>query len=563
MNRPLRVAAFAAAVTVGLAGGAVAGVGGVSADNVRAGGGTLTMYAGSVSGLFEPSNGFIYPTGSHGWLFRRLTTWVSERGKPPAVVPDLATNTGTTTDGGKTWTYRLKDRIAFQDGSPVTSRDIKYAVERSFDPQFVDSSDFHKRLLIGGDTYTGPSGGKSLASVETPDAKTIIFHLRRASSEWPWIAGLGSFAPVPEGKGDPRAYGRNPVATGPYQVRSNPAGGPVRLVRNRHWNAETDPVRTAGPDEIVFEEVRDRAAMTRRLIDDEGAAKFAFNGETLGPRELAVVNRDRDAASRLVTNPVPILWMLALNTRRGALTDVTVRRAIQYAVDRRAFRTALGGDQVAVPATNLNPPGIPGREEIDPYRAGSSGDVTQAKRLLVQAGRATGLRLTLWALDDSTIGRYQLSGRAQVDALQRGLQRAGITVTVRYVNVATMKASQSEDNPGYDIAVAWWRVDYPSGGGTLAPLFHSRSIGGNGYNLSRYESPETDAMIDQAAAEMNPRKAGERWTAVDRRIMWDAAGVPLAFEKRSYLHGSRVAFSTFLGFPGYRGISVRPGDPRG
>ena len=113
-------------------------------------------------------------------MHRRLTTWDIEPGKEPRVVPDLATDTGKATDGGRTWTYTLKPGLKLSDGSPITSADIKYGLERSFAPELSGGLGYHKTLLVGGDNYTGPYKGKELDSIETPDDRTIVFKLEHA-----------------------------------------------------------------------------------------------------------------------------------------------------------------------------------------------------------------------------------------------------------------------------------------------------------------------------------------------------------------------------------------------
>jgi len=66
-------------------------------------------------------------------LFRHLTNYIEDpKGGRLQLVGDLATNTGETTDGGRTWTYHLRDNIAFQDGTAITSKDIAYGIARSF-----------------------------------------------------------------------------------------------------------------------------------------------------------------------------------------------------------------------------------------------------------------------------------------------------------------------------------------------------------------------------------------------------------------------------------------------
>src|SRR5579875_3297974 len=110
-------------------------------------------------------------------LFQRsLTTWKEAPGKTPVVVGDLATNAGVSSDGGRVWTYHLKSGLEYSNGKPIVAQDIKYDLERSFDPSLSGGLNYHKTLLVGGDTYKGPFSGKQLNSIEVPNKTTIIFH---------------------------------------------------------------------------------------------------------------------------------------------------------------------------------------------------------------------------------------------------------------------------------------------------------------------------------------------------------------------------------------------------
>jgi peptide/nickel transport system substrate-binding protein len=541
MKRLLGAIALAAATAL-LATGCTASA--PSGGSTSAKGGTLTILTQATQINLDPAKSQNLAITTLGLLVRRLTTWDIEPGKPATVVPDLATNTGTPSDGGKTWTYTLKSGIKFADGSPITAQDIKYGVERSFAPELSGGLGYHKSLLVGGDTYKGPYAGGDLASIATPDAKTIVFHLNASYGDWPWIASMPAFAPVPKAKDDPKTYTDKPVASGPYQVKSNQQGTQLTLVRNKYWSSKTDPVRTAGPDEIIFKESQDVSTSAQSLISNAGSAKDSFMADYLGAAQLALVNKDPAAKKQLVTSQAGPINYLAMNTTRGALKDLKVRQAIEYAVDPKAFIIAQGGAQAAIRATTLITPGIPGRVQYDLYPSGDDGDVAKAKALLNDAGHASGLKLTMWAQNDA-------SSQAQAQALQQGLQRAGITVTIKPLDANTFYSDASSDNPDYDLILSGWQPDFPSANGNIQPLFASSQIGGGGYNFARYSNPQVDALIKQATEQVDQKKAQALWAQADKRIMQDAPVVPLTYSKQSFLRGGDVQNFFVASFPAY------------
>jgi peptide/nickel transport system substrate-binding protein len=515
-------------------------------------GGTLNILSASTDINFDPAKSQNLATTTLGLVLRRLTTWDVQPGKPAQVVPDLATDTGQSSDGGKTWTYTLKDGLTYADGSPITSADIKYGIERSFAPELSGGLGYHKSLLVGGADYKGPYTGAELASVETPDPKTIVFRLKTAYGDWTWIASMPAFTPVPKAKDDPKTYTQNPVASGPYQVESYQQGTAVKLKRNPNWDPKTDQVRTAGPDQIVFQLGQDSTVAAQRLIADSGDDKNAFGAGFVPPAQLVQIEQNPAAKQRLVTSDAGALAYLAINTQRGPLKDLKVRQAIEYAVDKKAFQIASGGATGGDVASTLITPGIAGRVEYNLYPADPSGDVAKAKQLLAEAGQ---LNLTLVLLSENDQVKL-----AKAQAIQQGLQRAGIAVTIKPADSTTVTDEVTGDKGDFDLTVSSWQPDFPSANGNIQPLFASSEVGGGGYNISRYSQPEVDTLIGQATAETDPTKAQALWAQADKRILQDAPVVPLIYTKNSFLHGSNVQnffVAAFPAYPNYLKVSLK------
>jgi len=517
-------------------------------------GGTLHILTSAPSINWDPATSQNLAITTLGLVERRLTAWQTNPDGSTEVVPDLATDTGTVSDDGKTWTFTLKDGVTFEDGTPITAQDVKYSVERSFAPELSGGLSYHKSLLVGGDDYTGPYDGKELDSIETPDEKTIVFHLDSAYGDWPWIVSMPAFGAVPEDKDDVSTYTTTPVATGPYKVVETQEGTAVTLERNDAWDASTDEVRTAGPDSIVFELGQDETVVAQRLIADAGDDQNAFGATFVPAAQLSQVQNDAAAKERLVTSGPGALAYLAINTEAEGLDDVKVRQAIQYAVDKQAFQVASGGAIAGDVATTLITPGIPGREDYDLYPAEPSGDPDKAKDLLADAGwKDRALRLVV--TDDAPT-------LAKAQAIQQGLERAGLTVKIvsQPSEVWTQTVTQG-DGSDYDLTLSSWQPDFPSANGNIQPLFASSQIGDGGYNLSRYSNADVDALIEQATVETDPDAAAAIWAQADKAIGEDSPVVPLIYTKNSFLHGSKVQnfeIPDFPAYPNYLKVSLAP-----
>ncbi|MGJ6981370.1 ABC transporter substrate-binding protein [Aestuariimicrobium soli] len=516
-------------------------------------GGTLRILTGATSVNWDPAISQGLAITSLGLVQRRLTAWKIGAEGTSVVVPDLATDTGTASDDGLTWTFTLKDGVKFEDGTAITSADVKYSVERSFAPQLSGGLGYHKGLLVGGSEYSGPYEGKELASIATPDEKTIVFTLTSAYGDWPWIVSMPAFSAVPKAKDNVKTYTTTPVASGPYRVEKTVEGTSITLARNEHWDPATDEARTGGPDQVIFELGQDATVAAQRLIADSGNDQFAFGASFVPAAQLAQV-QSTSAKDRLVTSGPGALAYLAINTQAPGLDDVNVRKAISLAVDRNAYRVAVGGEIAGDFADTLITPGIPGRVEyasllkdVDP-----AGDVEQAKKLLTDASWV-GRALKLAVGDDAV-------SSTQAQAIQQGLQRAGLKVTiVPLASDVLTEATTQGDGSKYDLTLSSWQPDFPSANGNIQPLFASDQIGKGGYNLARYSNPKADELIKKATATTDPTEAGKLWAQADELINADAPVVPLIYTKNSFLHGSKVlgfAIPAFPAYPNYLTVSL-------
>lgn len=500
-------------------------------------GGRLGILTSSTDINWDPAKSQSMPVTSLALVHRRLTTWALSEGSEVTVVPDLATDTGTVSEDGLSWTYTLKDGVLFEDGTAITSAHVKYGLERSFAPALAGGLTYHKTLLAGTEGYAGPFDGAHLDSIETPDDKTIVFHLRQTYGDWPWIVAQPAFAPVPEDKDEVATYARKPVASGPYRVQDYSTGVSTTLVRNERWSADTDEVRLALPDTIVFELGQDESTSVQRIIASAGDDANAFCADRVASAQLAQISGNADAAERLATpEEGGPLQYLAINTER--VTDVEVRRAIAQAVDKEAVVSALGGRLGAVAATTYIAPGIPGRVAYDSYPT----DAAAASAAL--AGKSVGTLILLAANDTAS--------QAVAEAVQQSLSEAGLTVTIdpQEGEVYEERVTQG-DGSTYDLAIGSWNADFPSANAYIQPLFSSSEIGGGGVNISRYSNAEVDAAIADAVATLDADAAGAKWAAIDQQIAADVPVVPLANRRNSFLAGSGVTGFFVESYPAY------------
>jgi len=546
-NRAVAVAAaLALAVTACNANNSSPGSGSSSAAEQ---GGTWHILSTSKEISLDPAKSQNLATSTIHLVLRGLTSWKTSPDKGAELVPDLATDTGQVSADGKTWTYKLKPGLKYSDGSTIVAADIKYGVERSFAPELSGGLSYHKPLLVGGDKYTGPYKGQQLASIETPDDNTIIFKLNKAFGDWPWIVSMPAFSPVPKkADTDPTTYGEDPVASGPYQVKSYSPGSKLELERNPNWDKASDPARTGLPDSIVTDMGLQADVVNQRLVADSGDDQFAAStGAPVTAALIPTVTGNPAVKARVATSPSGALQFLAMNNKRPGLSNPAVRKAIEYAVDKQAVQVAQGGPEFGGEiATTLITPGIDGYSKFDLYPAPPAGDPDKAKSMLAAAG-VSNLNLVL-AADSDKLGVAQ--------AIQQGLKRAGITVTIKPYEAEALTDLITGPKGDYDLTVQSWLPDYPSALGNIQPLFASSEIGNGGFNLSRYSNPQVDAAIAAATGEPDKTKAAAQWAALDKQILADAPLVPLISARNAFLHGSKVQNFYLPPYPPYPNVLI-------
>ncbi|GAA0496445.1 ABC transporter substrate-binding protein [Streptomyces sp. NPDC046215] len=542
----------AAAVSVVLLGGAAAcgpekggdAQGGGGGEGGPKKGGTLSVLNRAPQKQFDPAR--LYTSGGGNipsLVFRTLTTRNRENGaEGTEVVPDLATDTGTPSDDAKVWTYRLKDGLKYEDGSPITTADIKYGIERSFAAELSGGAPYLRDWLVGGEKYQGPyEEKKGLDSIETPDAKTIVFHLKKPEGDFPYVATQTQFAPVPKAKDTGAKYAERPVSSGPYKVVKNTGDGEhMVLERNPHWSEETDKERHAYPDTIDVKSGLAPAVINQRLSSGQGADAAAVTTDTnLGPAELAQVGRDKKLAGRVGTGHFGYTNYLAFNPKAKPFDDPRVRQAVAYAVNRTSVVNAAGGSSLAEPATTFLPHQKSfGYTPYDHFPAGPTGNAAKARELLKEAGHADGLEITL---THSTAQDFETSPEIAT-AVQAALKEAGIKVKLEGLetNDYDEKTHSVKDQP--DLFLAHWGADWPSGGPFLAPIFDGRQIvkDGSNYNAAQLDDPKVNDEIDEINKLTDHAAAAKRWGALDRSIGEQAVTVPLFHPVYKRLYGKDV-----------------------
>lgn len=402
-----------------------------------------------------------------------------------------------------TYVFHLHHGVTFHDGTPLTSRDVKW----TFDS-----------LLTGKVRSTKTATYRFVDRIDAPDEFTIVFHLKQPYASLLWNLSEGAIGIVPYGSLDELA--RKPVGSGAFKFVSAEPDKEVILERNdSYWGPKARLSR------VRFTVVPDPT--TRALELRKGSADVASNALT-SDMVLALKkepNLEVEHASGTV------LSYLAFNLRDPVLRDVRVRRAIAYAIDRRPMIQYLWRN-FAQPAASVVPPqSWAYNSDVTKYEYAPD----KANKILDAAGYTAkgGVRFHL-TIKTSTVDE---STRLMVAVMQQQLRGVGIALDIRSFEFATFFADVTSG--AYQICSLRW-IGSNEDPDIFEYAFHSDKFPPHGANRSYYVNPRLDALVNQGRSESDLARRKAIYDEVQTLLATDLPYINLWFLDNVLVHTNRV-----------------------
>ncbi|MET9297999.1 MULTISPECIES: ABC transporter substrate-binding protein [Micromonospora] len=518
-------------------------------------GGTFYILRESKISHLDPQRVYSFAGLMGSQLYARFLTTFKDDGKGNVtLVGDLAETPGKNVNNDcKVWEFTIKEGVKFEDGRPITSKEIAYGIARSFDPDLTGGPTYLQEWLADTPQYdTKWDFKKNKTSLPpgltTPDPRTLRFEFNKPRCDLPFAVSLPATAPLPPDKDTGVNLDNMPFSSGPYRFTKIQPGVEMVLERNPNWDPATDAVRHAYPDKFVWTLGADQNTQTNRVLAGTGNDAAAVASGGVPSELLAKITGDPALKARMIVAATPNVFRLSINTTR--VTDLSVRQAINYAIDRSSITKNLGGPYGAMPLTTLLPPTTLGYKKFDAYPAGESGDPAKAKEAL--GGKSVNLVL---GTGDET---WQQETATQV---KNALEKAGFTVTVKPIPAdGYLDFVKKKDNP-WDIWVDSWAADWPSGASVLPVLFDGRGLKAEGNsNTSQLNSEAINAEFDRVLA-LDPAKQADEWSKLDEKLMKESApAVPLYNEVVSVAHGEKAGglfIGSIFGWPSFVNAYVK------
>jgi peptide/nickel transport system substrate-binding protein len=492
---------------------------------------------------------------------RALTAYKfsADEAEGTSLVPDMATDLGTATNGGKTWAFTLRDGVTWQDGTDVTCEDIKYGVSRTFATGVINQGPTYAVVYLdipteadGSSAYKGPYpvgtppavvGQDLYDKAVTCDGKTITFNLSKPIADFNYTVTLG-FGAVQKAADTGETFGTTPdsliPSNGPYKVESYTTGngGKMILVRNDAWKAESDPYRKAYPDRWEVHFGIDPKVLDQRIMQSAGNDAFAVQYGQIQPENLGVIFDDPDHTKaeygdRAISGFDPYSRYYWIDNNK--VPNVKIRQAMAVALDRAAIRLNIGGAFAGAYADGLVKPNIGGDYAPTEFWTSyfgqpvpDSGDPELAKKLITESGVAAPTLVFNFA-DTPT---NQKTAAIVIDSLGK----AGITVTPAPLEPGKYYSIVFNPETSGDFGTGGWGADWPNASTVLPPLLTQAG----GWDLSQLDDPAVNAAVDAALTELDRTKQMALWQAINKKSAEDVNTIPTFFGLSQTIGGTKV-----------------------
>ncbi|MDE4174489.1 ABC transporter substrate-binding protein [Phaeobacter sp. PT47_59] len=391
--------------------------------------------------------------------------------------PYLAKSWEISEDGLKV-TLNLVENATFHDGKPVTSEDVAYSI------------------LTTKANHPFKSMFAPVESIDTPDAQTVVINLSNPHPAL-LLALSPALAPVlpkhvfDDGQ-DIKSHPMNakPVGSGPFMLEEFKPGEAIVLKKNPNFFLEGRPKL----DEIIVRIIKDPSALLIAMENGE-ADMYPFMAGSQEIRRLEKAEHLTVTAEGYAAVG-PINW-LAFNTASPKLSDVRVRQAIAYAVDRDFITKALHRG-VSAPQRG---PIIEGSPFFDASIPAYDTDLDKAKALMAEAGFADGMELTIDYIPGPKEQQQSIA-----EYMKSQLKKIGIDVTVRAAPDFPTWAGRVG---GHDFELS---MDVVFNWGDPVIGVHRTYLSDNirqgviWSNTQQYANDKVDSLLNAAAIESDPEK---------------------------------------------------------
>jgi ABC-type oligopeptide transport system substrate-binding subunit len=430
-------------------------------------------------------------------------------------------------DDQQTWTVTLKDGWTFHDGSPVNAQSfIDSWNYTAYSPNAQGNSYFFANIAGYDDLQASETGGQPAATemsgLRATDDLTFEVELSAPYAQWATSTGYTAFYPLPPAFfEDPAGFGEQPIGNGTFQAEEPfvPGQG-ITLTRYDDYGGE----QPANADSVEY---RVYTELNTAYTDLQGGSLDIV--DTLPPDALA--SAEDEFGDRFIETPQGDITSLGFPTYDQRFADPNVRKAFSMAIDREAITEAifLG---TRTPATSYVSPVVNGHRDdaCDVCELNAE----EANSLLDEAGFDRTQPVDLWF---NAGGGHEEWMQAVGNQIRENL---GVEYQLRgdlqFAEYLPLQDAQGMTGPFR----SGWIMDYPVMENFLGPLYSSGALPPAGSNVTFYNNPEFDALLEEGNAAESDDAAIESYQAAEDLLLEDLPAAPLFTRLNQGAHSENV-----------------------
>jgi peptide/nickel transport system substrate-binding protein len=442
---------------------------GCGSSSSTGGGGTIIRGTTDVVVSNDPAGAYDLASYDNIYAAYQNLLYIPEGESDP--VPEAAKSCDFTDD--VTYECTMRDGLVFSDGSPLTAEDVKFSFDRNVE-------------------IASPNGASSLItnmkSIEAPDEKTVIFHLKAPDATWPLVLTAASFAIVPSDvyPADKLQPDDEVVGSGRYTVASYEPGQQIVLKKNPDYSGD-DPAEN---DTFIVQYYNQASPL--KLAVQQGDVDIAFRN--LSPTDISDL-QDADGVNIVDGNGTEIRYLVFNEELQAGDTDaekLAIRQAVAQVIDREAIAKNVYNGTVD-PLWSMVPAGLPYATEAFKDEYGDAPNVDAAKKALEDAGVKTPVALEVWW----TPSHYGAVSGDEYAEIKHQLDDSGLfDVTLKSAEWNQYsEASATDKYPQYQLG---FYPDYPDPDDYVGNLYSTTS-----FLNDHYSNPELDKLLAEEKASTN------------------------------------------------------------
>jgi len=526
------VAVLALALGVAACGGDGGGDGedtGTPGAEGRAGGEAVVNLT-SFPDYMDPALTYTLEGWNSQWtVYTPLVSYAHAEGAEGAeLIPGLAESLPEISEDGLTYKLKLRENLKYNDGSPVKANDFEHTIKRVLNMESGGSAFYLP--IKGAEKYVEDGKAKAdIPGIEADDATgEITITLEKPTGSFQYVLGMNFAGLVPGDTPFENMTKNPPPGVGPFKIENMRPQRGFELTKNENYTP-IDGIPEAKLDKITINVVKNQQRQVQDIIQNK--VDYAIDpppADQLGE----VKAKYKDRYEEFITNST---YYFFLNHRVKPFDDPNVRKAVNFAIDKRALDRLFGG--LLEPGCNFLPPGMKGYEKIEdcPYGDPTAApNVEEAKKLIKEAG-VEGAKVKVYGNDEDP-------SKPVAEYLADVMNDIGLDAEPQIVEASAYFTTIGNQKTKAQAGFANWFQDFPHPANFTFLIDEESIQDTNNQNFGNVAVPEIQKLLEEANANPDLEAAAGQYAEVDRLLVEGAHIAPYGHRTLANFTSENVDF---------------------